>query len=519
MPPCGRDIAANIAATGNVVSVVAGLPWPVTGSPEVRMARISRARRAELQRRAQEVRGSGQRARWRVERIAATIQAELPELLPLEAWRLAFGWSRRQVVEGVQALYLGDGLVAPALNTSMLCRWEHGQVQSPDVEYCVMLCRLYQADPVQLGLAPAAVLLPTRVWGPRYRPWQGAIATNGHSMTADNLAAQLAAVRESIQLAVEVEGASGGAQTIDQLEAAVAYYSANYSRFLPDLLATEVHLSRALVGGMLRQAQTEDARRELRRLAGWMSALVGALAFHLADYQAAQIHLSTAARMGTAVGENHLICWSLGAQAMTANEQHRFLEALDLAGQALEYADTPLRRAQILAWGQLRPLAGLGDARRSEALAVMAEAQDQMSADPIGEQSGRFGFDHPELHLHLAEVSLQLGDHTAARTHALASQAAKTIGGPGWAAATLALARAEAARGHRSDAAALAVAVLDAIPAPAIRETSRARLRDLDQDLFIVPDPGSEARGLRERIRELPALAPVGRISDEPNGQ
>jgi len=171
-----------------------------------------------------------------------------------------------------------------------------------------------------------------------------------------------------------------------------------------------------------------------------------------------------------------------------------------------------LRRAQILAWGSLRPLAGLGTSRRVEAQAVMAEAQDQMAADPIGEQGGRFGLDQPELHLHLAEVSLQFGDHSTARTHALASQAAKTIGGPGWAAATLAQARAEAARGHRSDAAALAVEVLDTIPAPAIRETSWARLRDL------LTDPGPQARDLRERIRDLPALVPVGQISDEPNG-
>jgi hypothetical protein len=88
------------------------------------MARISRARRAELQRQAQDIRRAGQRGRWSVERIAAAIQVELPELLPLEAWRLAFGWSRRQVIDGIQALYVGDGLAPPAVNTSMLCRWE-----------------------------------------------------------------------------------------------------------------------------------------------------------------------------------------------------------------------------------------------------------------------------------------------------------------------------------------------------------------------------------------------------------
>lgn len=31
-------------------------------------------------------------------------------MLALEAWRLAFGWSRHQVVEGVQALYIDCGI-------------------------------------------------------------------------------------------------------------------------------------------------------------------------------------------------------------------------------------------------------------------------------------------------------------------------------------------------------------------------------------------------------------------------
>ena len=42
-------------------------------------ARISRARRAELQRAASGLRRQGQRAGWPVERIAATIRVELPE--------------------------------------------------------------------------------------------------------------------------------------------------------------------------------------------------------------------------------------------------------------------------------------------------------------------------------------------------------------------------------------------------------------------------------------------------------
>ncbi|MFC4592168.1 XRE family transcriptional regulator [Sphaerisporangium corydalis] len=325
----------------------------------------------------------------------------------------------------------------------------------------------------------------------------------------------LEALRGSIELAIEVEGPGGGGLAREHVAAATEYYALHYSRFTPGLLAVEVHRTRALVGTMLRQPQTEANRKELRRLAGWLSALVGNLAFHMADHPAAAIHFATAARLGTDVGHNDLVCWALGAQAMAAYTQDRPSEALDLASQALEYADTPLRKAQILAWAQLRSLALLG--RRDAAATVAAAAQSEMTADPHGEQPGRFGFDVAELELHLSEASLLLGDHDRARAHAGASIQRIPAGRPGWATATLLLARGEVARGRYSDGAALASSVLDTVEPQALRETSRVKLRALERDLRAV-DPGSEARELQERLRDLPALVALPRLSDEPNG-
>ena len=481
-------------------------------------ARISRARRAELQRAAHELRRRGQRDGWPVARIAATIRVELPAILALEAWRLAYGWSRPQAVAGITALYQGDGLAAPPVNPSMLCRWEHG-THPPGPEYEQVLCRLYRADAVQLGLVPGRVLLRTGgpPWG--YRHLKDAAAPgNGYLMTAEDEAAALAAVRESVQLALEAEGPSGGPLAAQHLNAAWRYYDVSYSSFPPAMLAAEVHRARALVAAMLRAPQPDDARTELRRVGGWLSALAGNLAFHLGDYPAAQIHLSTAARLGTAAGDARLTCWALGAQSMTSRAQNRDSEALDLARQSMEYAGTPLRRAQVLAWAELPALARLGGQYRSDAIRVIGQAQDQMAADPDGSQPGRFGFDGAELHLHIAEGSLLLGDPARAREHAEASRAETRTGRPSWAAATLTLAQAEAAGGRASDAAALAHSVLDAIPANALRQTSRLRLRSLDRDLTRTGAAGAEALSLAERIRALPQLIPVGRISDEPNG-
>jgi hypothetical protein len=480
-------------------------------------ARISRARRAELQHDAHDLRRHGQRDDWPVARIAAMIRVELPDLLPLEAWRLAYGWSRPQAVAGITALYQADGLAAPPLNSSMLCRWEHG-THPPGQEYEHMLCRLYQADAVQLGLVPGRVLLRTGGPPPGYRRLKDAAPGNRYQMTAEDEAAALAAVRESVQLALEAEGPSGGPLAAQYLNAAWSYYDVSYSAFPPAMLAGEVHRTRALVTAMLRVPQPDEARTELRWVGGWLSGLAGNLAFHLGDYPAAQIHLSTAARLGTAAGDARLTCWALGAQAMTSRAQNRDSEALDLARQAMEYAGTPLRRAQVLAWAELPALARLGGQYRPDALRIIGQAQDQMAADPDGSLPGRFGFDGAELHLHIAEASLLLGDASRAREHAEASRAATRAGRPSWAAATLALAQAETARGRASDAAALAHTVLDAIPAEALRQTSRLRLRSLGQDLARTGTVGTEARSLAERIRVLPQLMPVGRISDEPNG-
>jgi hypothetical protein len=515
MPVFVRDIATE----GNVRCVGAALPSVQHCAPEVTMA-ISRARRAELQRRAQQIRLRCQRCGMTVEQICTTILAELPQLLPLEAWRLAYGWSRPQSLAGIATIYEADGLAAPAANSAMLCRWEHGRL-APGPEYGYALCRLYGASLAQLGLRHLAVardLLPYS-GGKGYVAMRGAdlAPTNRQATMAGDDASALEALRESIELALEVEGPAGGTLAREQLGSAVEYYSSHYSRFAPGVLAVEVHRTRALVSGMLRQLQTEAARRELRKLAGWLSALVGNLAFHLADYPAAGIHLATAARLGTEVGQNDLICWSLGAQAMTAYTQDRPAAALDLARQAIEYADTPLRRAQILAWSQLRSLALLGE--RGDAAVVAAAAQDEMAADPRGEQPGRFGFDLAELTLHLSEASLLLGNHYEARVHADSSLRHIAVGRPGWATATLLLARGEVARNRHSDAAALALGVLDVIEPMALRETARARLRALERDLYASGDPGVEAGELRDRVRSLPPLVTVPRISDEPNGR
>ncbi len=216
---------------------------------------------------------------------------------------------------------------------------------------------------------------------------------------ADNA---LTAVADSVQLQREIEGPGGGPATREQVQRAVDYYAIQYARYTPAILAAEIHRCRTMVVDMLARDQRENDRTELRRLAGWLSAQLGDLAFTLSDYAGAHIHLGTGARLGAMVGDQRLAGWSLGARSMVAFFGDRPADALDLARHAGEYVDTAVQRAQITAWCERRALAALG--RGDDARCAATAAQRDM--DTAGrDEPGRFGFDRAELHQHLAEAT------------------------------------------------------------------------------------------------------------------
>ncbi|MEU9489065.1 hypothetical protein AB0D83_36435 [Streptomyces decoyicus] len=119
----------------------------------------------------------------------------------------------------------------------------------------------------------------------------------------------------------------------------------------------------------------------------------------------------------------------------------------------------------------------------------------------MGQAPGRFGFDAAEYALHKAETHLALGQTAQAAGQAQASMSDTVAGTPGWAAATLVLALAEAAS-HSADAAQRALDVLEQVPAAKLRSTTRARLARLDRALAATS--AAAACDLHERLRSLP---------------
>ncbi|MCX5206019.1 Twin-arginine translocation pathway signal [Streptomyces sp. NBC_00237] len=315
-------------------------------------------------------------------------------------------------------------------------------------------------------------------------------------MTTD---AGLPAVRESLHLALLVDPA-GSSTVVDLAQAAVEHYATHYNRHPPALLFSEVRAARALLTeALIEPVILDSVAVELRRTVGWLSALLGNASFHCDDTSGARAHLAAALTYGTRSGDARLTTWVLGAQSMLARSAGQYDSALALAEQGLALAPPALARAQIHAWAQLPALAGQG--RTAEADAALADARRALDADPTGFAPGRFGFDAAELALHEAEAHARLGRTAQATTCAETSLTACLPDTPGWAAASLVLAQAEAAE-QPTDAAQRAVGVLDRIPAARLRSTARDRLIRLGRQLGTTDAAG--VTELHDRIRTLP---------------
>ncbi|MFF5567695.1 Twin-arginine translocation pathway signal [Streptomyces sp. NPDC012623] len=466
------------------------------------MITISRSRRAAIKKTATEIRARCQHSGRGVEQTAESIRAELPEVRSLEAWRLALGWPRSRTVERVGALYRSRGLLPPGLSESMLCRWEHRPYEWPGPEYAEALCAVYRARPEQLGLDRATGgegFGRGQFTGYSAPGLQACDLPARESMVTMTTSAGLPAVRDSLHLALLADPA-GSPTVVDLAEAAIEHYALGYSKHPPHVLFAEVHGAR----GLLRQALTstpapEPVGIELRRSVGWLSALLGNLAFHLGDPTGARVHLAAAVTYGERTGDARLTAWSWGAQAMVARASGHHTTALAHAERGVACAPSGLPRAQLHAWARLPSLAALG--RERDADAAVAEATRELEADAQGWAPGRFGYDHAEHSLHEAEAQRTLGRAEHAMACAEKSLSVATKGTPSWAAAALVMAQAEATT-QPSDAAQRAVDVLTSVPAARLRSTSRARLAQLDSTLAGTGAAGVE--DLRERVRTLP---------------
>ncbi|EPH45352.1 hypothetical protein STRAU_1617 [Streptomyces aurantiacus JA 4570] len=361
-----------------------------------------------------------------------------------------------------------------------------------------MLCAVYGARPDQLALDRRRV------------PWDSVVIRYGRAHTATDdghgpdgqesmrmtTDAGLPAVAESVRLAL-LESPEGGPLVVDLAEAVVEHFALNYSKHPPHALFVQVRDVRQLLTPVVKSGH---ANTGVLRQVGWLSALLGNLAYHLDDVSGARVHLTAAAAYGAGAGERRLEAWASGAQSMVARSCGRITAAVEHAERGAAAAPEGLVRAQLHAWALLPALAAAG--RGDDADHALATALNELEAAARAEAPGRFGFDAAELALHQADAFVVLGRTAAARTSAEASLAACAADTPSWAAASLTLAQAESTSAPQ-DAVQRAHDVLDRVPATRLRSTARTRLWHLNGMLTGVGGP--VAGDLMERLRMLPA--------------
>ncbi len=128
----------------------------------------SRGRRQEIDAEARRIRLRGETEGWPRDVVVDEMLRRLRDVTPLEAHRFAQGWTREELSQEVDRLYIADRLEAPQLTSAELCRWEHGQ-RRPSDERREYLCRIYRTRPDRLGFGSDHSEGPPRSaeWGRR----------------------------------------------------------------------------------------------------------------------------------------------------------------------------------------------------------------------------------------------------------------------------------------------------------------------------------------------------------------
>jgi transcriptional regulator with XRE-family HTH domain len=227
----------------------------------------------------------------------------------------------------------------------------------------------------------------------------------------------LGAVLESLRLTLRVEGPAGGPVSHEQLELAVEQYARAYWATPARVLFGQVRQCRQLVDGMLDQRQPANRRRHLHLIAGWLSALLGNLSFHLGDYGSARMHLCTAWRLGDAAGHNGLVAWVRGAQSMVELYDNRPEKALRMAREGQALAPNSLVRAQLASWAEARALARMRD-RRGVLEAIARGSRAIECSEDDWSPGGLFSFSVGEFEQYCGTACLWLDLPNQAKRHA-----------------------------------------------------------------------------------------------------
>ncbi|MGH8896755.1 MAG: tetratricopeptide repeat protein [Egibacteraceae bacterium] len=362
------------------------------------------------------------------------------------------------------ATYDTDGWPRPKLTCQRLCSWEHDPRIRPGEEYLDRLCRVYETRPDQLGYGhdytpPAELVAAT----PNDLPalpatvdagdesgatYAGTSATSlalttreghdaGHDLQstgeepaatrraellhaigANGLAALLdRAGRAAVRLSSKLGSSNLGPVTIEQLELRITGFLQRYEHTLSEERLRALLAQQKDVEALLDGRQPLDQRRQLYRIAGQLSALLGGTLFELGDYPNAHAHLLTALQLARQVGDHVLIASVHVKQSTVALWAGDFRAALSYAQDGQRYA-TGVERARLAARCEARAYARMKE--RSNAFNALQCANRAMPSQPVTDDPDAAWslFSPAALELYTAISLLWLGDAKQAEPHA-----------------------------------------------------------------------------------------------------
>ncbi len=214
--------------------------------------------------------------------------------------------------------------------------WEVGGKPSPD--YQDLLCRLYQTDPVTLGLA--------KDYSPQTtgeRPEEGetnrreVLKVAGLAVLDPAAVAALLdrAADEVAEFTRQAEASALGAGTLDHLDLAIAGFNEAYSLKPPRDVFPAVMDYRRKVNTLLRGPHTHPQQRDLLACAGWLSELLAWLAHDLGSARAGLAFATDAYTHAEHAGHGELCGWAMDAAASINLYEHRPHKARQAAERGL----------------------------------------------------------------------------------------------------------------------------------------------------------------------------------------
>ncbi|GAA4509757.1 hypothetical protein GCM10023191_071400 [Actinoallomurus oryzae] len=384
----------------------------------------------------------------------------------IKAQRLAYGIALSDVVAQVRALYELDGRPPPKLGETLLSAYESGY-KRPGPAYLHDLCRVYHAEPADLGLPgpcvcgrpharllePGVVLPPDTllidrdrttsrqpfsvppIAGVQYRAEdpRGGAGEEEETVLRRTLLQILAGAGVALdgQILGAVDGvrrkmddtlvnASVSPTMLDQWEETALGYGKQYTSTPPLRLLCDVLLDFSEVRRMCEQRQPIELQERLCRLAAQLSGLAGALMINLGDHRLSRSFFRTARTAADETGDRSLRSWVSVREALVPMYYGDPRESLHLARRAQDLAGrTPSAAAAMAPIVEARALGMLVKRGRTDAAgsAKRAIARGQAVFGQLGKEhvaDTAFGYTERQLAFHIGDTYTNMGDHTHA---------------------------------------------------------------------------------------------------------